>query len=126
MNEFQKSKFSFGRWVAAFKNSGKGFRFAFKNGAAFREELISTVLLTPIAYYLADNPLQFCTLIGGLLLLLIVETLNSAIEVTIDRISLEHHPLSGAAKDLGSLAVTLTIIFNLLLWGAAFWHKWMV
>ena len=125
MNEFQKPKPAFGRWVAAFKNSGNGFRFAFKSGAAFREELISTVLLIPVAYYLADNPLQFCTLIGGLLLLLIVETLNSAIEATVDRISLEHHPLSGAAKDLGSLAVLLTIIFNLLFWGAAFWHKWM-
>ena len=121
---FQKPSPGPGRWLAALKNSGKGFRFAFKHEAAFREEFILVALLTPLAFFISSGWLHTCALIGGLLLLLIVEVLNSAIEAVIDRISLSYHPLSGAAKDMGSLAVLLCIIFNIMLWGASLLHWW--
>lgn len=122
---FQKPKPGLDRWVAAFRNSRNGFLFACKHEAAFREELIVILLSIPLAFVVAINLIHACVLIGGLIFLLIVEVLNSAIEVTVDRISLEMHILSGAAKDLGSLAVMLAITLNLVLWGISLYHWWV-
>ena len=75
------------------------------------------LILLPIAFYLANDFVEFCLLISGIFGILIAELLNSGIEAAIDRISLEHHELSGRAKDLGSAAVFVAILYFLLVWG---------
>ncbi|MBN7827929.1 diacylglycerol kinase, partial [Bowmanella dokdonensis] len=81
-----------------------------------RQELLLCVLLLPVAIWLADSPVELILLIGPLLLLLMVECLNSAIEAAIDRISTECHPLSKQAKDLGSAAVFFTLLIIVVSW----------
>jgi len=100
----------------AFGNSYKGFAGAFREEAAFRQELALAVVLIPLGLWLGRSGVERVLLIGPVLLLLIVELLNSAIEATVDRVGLERHPLSGLAKDIGSAAVFLS--FTLL---AASW-----
>ena len=85
--------------------------------ASFRLELILALVLTPLALWLGDDGPQRALLIGALLLVLIVELLNSAVETAVDRIGSEHHELSGKAKDLGSAAVLLSLINVALVWG---------
>lgn len=104
------------RWKAAFTNSVKGLQFGWRNEAAIREELIALLVSIPLACLLADAAWQAVVMVLSVLLVLIVEVLNSAIEAALDRISTEHHPLTGAAKDLGSLAVLLAIIFAAAVW----------
>lgn len=93
-----------------------GIGYAFRYEAAFRQELLLCVLLLPVAIWLADSPVELILLIGPLLLLLVVECLNSAIEAAIDRISTERHPLSKQAKDLGSAAVFFTLLIIVVSW----------
>ena len=102
-------------WHAA-KNSWCGIVYAFKEESAFRQELTLLALLTPIALYLEISPLEKCILIASLLLVLVVELLNSSVEAAIDRISFEHHDLSKRAKDFGSAAVMLALLIAALLW----------
>ena len=108
----------FSRLSAAFKNSKAGFRDIWQREEAFRQEVIALVVLTPVAIWLASGVGQFALLVGSILFLMIVEILNSAIEATIDRIGLEKHELSRIAKDLGSLAVLLALLFPAGIWGA--------
>lgn len=93
-----------------------GFKAAFKHEAAFRQELILVLLLTPIAFVISDTIFGFAMLLIAMLFVLIVELLNSAIEATVDRIGFERHELSGRAKDLGSAAVTLALTIASLVW----------
>ncbi|NTS77275.1 diacylglycerol kinase [Catenovulum sp. SM1970] len=97
--------------------SVKGLRSAWQQEAAFRQELTLAAILTPIAIFTSDSFGQFLLLFSTLLLVLIVELLNSAIEATVDRISLEHHKLAGQAKDMGSAAVALSLLMVVLVWG---------
>jgi diacylglycerol kinase (ATP) len=83
---------------------------------AFRQELVLALILTPIAIRLPITSIERLLLIGSIVLVLIVELLNSAIEATIDRISLTPHPLSKRAKDLGSAAVLMTLCLCGLTW----------
>ena len=102
-------------WHAA-KNSWCGIVYAFKEESAFRQELTLLALLTPIALWIPVSPVEKCILITSLLLVLVVELLNSSVEAAIDRISFDHHDLSKRAKDFGSAAVMLAPLIAALLW----------
>ena len=102
-------------WHAA-KNSWCGMVYAFQEESAFRQELLLLVILSPIAILLPVPALQKVVLVASLLMVLVVELLNSSVEAAIDRISFEHHDLSKRAKDFGSAAVMLTLIIAGLLW----------
>lgn len=101
----------------AFGYSLKGLKAAITYEEAFRLELIAVVIMLPLAFMLGRSPREYAMLIGCLLLVLIVELLNSAIEAIVDRVSVEHHELSGRAKDIGSAAVMLTLINVAVIWG---------
>ena len=100
------------RFLLSFGASYRGFGGAFRNEAAFRQELIVAVPVVLGGLWLGRTGVERALLIGPMVLILVVELLNSAIETTVDRIGLEHHELSGLAKDMGSAAVLLS--FGLL------------
>jgi diacylglycerol kinase (ATP) len=102
-------------WHAA-KNSWCGIVYAFQEESAFRQELFLLVVLSPIALFLPISPLEKCALIASLIMVLVVELLNSSVEAAIDRISFDHHDLSKRAKDFGSAAVMLALLIAALLW----------
>lgn len=104
------------RLISAALNSKKGFNFLIRNEAAFKQELLLTVILAPIAFLIGSNLLESLFLISTLILVLITEILNTAIEATVDRIGTEQHELSGLAKDLGSAAVLLSVTFASFVW----------
>lgn len=104
------------RIIKATSCSFKGLKAAFKHEAAFRQELLLCLALVPIALLTSESLTRFMALISVLILVLIVELLNSAIEATVDRISLEHHKLAGRAKDMGSAAVSLSLLTALIVW----------
>jgi diacylglycerol kinase (ATP) len=107
----------------AFLFSMAGLRAAWVNEAAFRQECVLAFLLTPLGVWLGRNAVEHALLIGSLLLVLIVELLNSGIEAAIDRISSERHRLSGRAKDLGSAAVFVALAMVFLVWGLIAWRR---
>ena len=111
-----KSRGGVARLRYAVKYSFKGLADAFQHEAAFRQELLLVAVLTPIAAFFPFSSVERVMLIGSLLLVLIVELLNSAMETAVDRISTEPHPLAGRAKDLGSAAVMLTLVLMTLTW----------
>jgi len=100
----------FARLMAAGKNSMAGLSACWTHEEAFRQEVLLSIAGIPAALYLGETAIEKVLLIGSLLLLLIIELLNSAIEATVDRIGLEHHELSGRAKDIGSSAVLFGMI----------------
>tara|TARA_Y100000588_G_C14232464_1_gene915876 strand:+ start:1229 stop:1564 length:336 start_codon:yes stop_codon:yes gene_type:complete len=104
------------RIVKAFRHSIDGVREAIVNHTAFRQELIITTVLFPIAIWLGQNGIERSILIGTLLIILIVELINSAIESTVDRIGKDKNILSKKAKDLGSAAVFIAIANAILMW----------
>ena len=111
-----KGKTGLRRLLNAFGYSLRGFRAAWQNEAAFREEAMLTIVLTPVALLLPVTGLEKLLLILSLLLLVLVELLNSAVEAVVDRIGPEIHPLSGRAKDLGSAAVLIACLILGLTW----------
>jgi diacylglycerol kinase (ATP) len=102
-------------WHAA-KNSWCGIVYAYQEESAFRQELTLLIILTPIALCLPIGALQKAVLITSLVMVLVVELLNSSVEAAIDRISFEHHDLSKRAKDFGSAAVMLALLVAAALW----------
>lgn len=90
--------------------------YAYKEESAFRQELTLLALLTPTALWMPISSIEKCVLISSLILVLVVELLNSSVEAAIDRISFEHHDLSKRAKDFGSAAVMLALLIAALLW----------
>lgn len=113
-----KSKGGVARIVAAIGYSYKGLKAAVRYEAAFRQELALAVILAPCAFLLGRNTGEIILLIGVVLMVLIVELLNSAIEALADAISLESHPLLGRAKDLGSAAVFVAFATAFLVWAS--------
>jgi len=93
------------RLLNAFGNTYRGLAGAWREEAAFRQECALALVLAPLGFWLAGNGIERVLLVAPVLLVLVVELLNSAIEAAIDRIGEERHPLSGLAKDLGSAAV---------------------
>ena len=106
-----------GRLMRAARYTYAGFRDAIRYEDAFRQELIVGVISTPIAILLGDTGIERALMLASLMLVLIVELLNSAIEAVVDRIGTEHHELSGRAKDLASAAVFISLINVPLVWG---------
>nr|WP_321465697.1 diacylglycerol kinase [uncultured Desulfobulbus sp.] len=97
--------------------SKTGLLAAFRNEAAFRQEVILCGLLLPLALWLGQTGVERALLVGSLLAVLTVELLNTAVEVVVDRISADRHELSGLAKDLGSAAVFMALLLALSVWG---------
>jgi len=111
-----KSRGGPARLLNAIRYSTRGFAAAFRHEAAFRQELLLVIVLMPIAVWLGRSLTEILLLLSPLFLILVVELLNSSIEALADTITLEHHPLIGRAKDLGSAAVFLTIAFSVVIW----------
>ena len=111
------------RIINATGYSWKGLKAAFKHESAFRQELLLFVLLLPVAVWFAESGIEFVMLLGSLILILIVELINSGIEAVVDRFGGEMHKLSGRAKDIGSAAVMLTLINAAIIWGVILWPK---
>jgi diacylglycerol kinase (ATP) len=101
----------------AMKNSLNGFRVAIREESAFRQELTLAAILLPCGIFVPVTPVERAVLIASVLLVLMVELLNSSVEAAIDRISLERHELSKRAKDFGSAAVMVALLMCLLTWG---------
>jgi diacylglycerol kinase (ATP) len=104
------------RVFGASKYSYQGLRAHWKHEAAFRQEMCLFLISLPFAIWLGDSGLEQAVLIFSVGMVLIVETLNSSVEAIVDRISHEHHELSGRAKDLGSAAVMLALILAGIVW----------
>lgn len=112
-----KGKTGLRRVLNAAGYSWAGLAAAFRHEDAFRQEAFLALLLVPLALYLGETGIERALLIGSLLLVLIVELLNSAVEAAVDRISLEHHELIKRAKDMGSAAVMLALVNVAAVWG---------
>ena len=112
-----------GRLIDATGYSIQGLRSAWKNEAAFRQEIFAAAILAPLSFFVARGPVQWLLLVSPLFLMLVVELLNSAIESVVDRIGSEHNDLSGRAKDMGSAAVLLCIILIGLNWSTILWQN---
>ncbi len=96
--------------------SWQGLTAAYQHEEAFRQELLLSIILLPTGFLLGDNGIEKALLIGSVLLLPIVEILNSALEAAVDRFGEEHHELSGRAKDMGSAGVFLAIVNMVVIW----------
>jgi diacylglycerol kinase (ATP) len=116
----------FGRILKAVECSRKGFVAVWTHEAAFRQETVLAIIMLPLSFFLAQTTSHWALLIAVLLLVLIVELLNSAIETLTDRVSLERHELSGRAKDIASAAVTLSLTVVAVVWGAAIYEKFFI
>ena len=105
------------RIFLAFGYSLKGIKSAFKHEAAFRQEVLLALILIPIALLVDVTQVERILLISPVILVLIFEIINSAIEAVVDRVSDEYHELAGRAKDMGSAAVMLVLLNALVIWG---------
>ena len=106
----------FNRLLSAFVNSWKGFKGAWASEAAFRQEVVLAVVLIPLGVHLGKTGIEKALLAGSVLIVLIVELLNTGIESVVDRIGLERHELSGLAKDVGSTAVLIAFLLLIVIW----------
>jgi len=104
------------RVLRAVGASLRGLAGAFREEAAFRQELAFAALVIPLGMWLGHGGIERALLIGPMLLILIVELLNSAIEATVDRIGFERHALAGLAKDIGSAAVLMSFVLLTAVW----------
>ncbi|MDP1660065.1 MAG: diacylglycerol kinase [Methylotenera sp.] len=112
-----KGKTGIRRLMNAFGYSLEGFKAAFKHEDAFRQEVFLAIVLIPLAVYLGKTPIERAMMIASVLLVLIVELLNSAIEAAVDHTSTEHHALAKRAKDIGSAAVFIALTIVVVVWG---------
>ena len=104
------------RIIKAAGYSWKGIRAAWQHEAAFRQEAVAAIIANAIAVWLDGDAVTRVLLIGSVVMVIIVEILNSAIEAVVDRIGSEIHPLAGRAKDMGSAAVLLAILLAMFVW----------
>ncbi len=112
-----KGKTGLRRLINAFGYSVDGIKAAYKNEDAFRQEVRLAIVLIPLAIYLGKNGIEQALMIGSVMLVIIVELLNSSIEATVDRVSLDHHKLAKRAKDIGSAAVLFSLVNLAVVWG---------
>ncbi len=116
-----KSRGGLRRLLDATVYSLRGLADAWRGEAAFRQELVVGLLLVPVALWLAPTAAEALLLIGAIVLVLVVELLNSAIEAVGDAVTLQSNPMVGRAKDLGSAAVMLSLMLAALVWAAILW-----
>jgi diacylglycerol kinase (ATP) len=112
------------RIVKAAGYSLAGLKAAWRHEAAFRQEAMLMVLLVPAGVWLGRSGMERALLIGSGMVVVIAELLNSAVEAVVDRTGLDHHPLSGRAKDLGSAAVFVSLANVVLVWGLIAFERW--
>lgn len=112
-----KGKTGLRRLFNAFGYSFAGLKAAYQNEDAFRQEVLMAIVLIPLAIFLGDTAITRAMMIASVMLVIIVELLNSSIEATVDRISLENHRLAKRAKDIGSAAVLLSLLNLAVVWG---------
>jgi len=105
------------RLIKAFGFSMQGLSAAFKNEAAFRQEIYLTIILIPLAFFLGETGVEKALLVSAIVLVLIIELINSGMEAVVDRFGDEQHELSSRAKDVASAAVLVALINVLLVWG---------
>ena len=106
----------FTRIIRAFGYSAQGLAHAWREEAAFRQEATLAILVIPLGLYLGRTGVERALLVSPMLLILIVEILNSAVEAVVDRSGMEHHRLAGMAKDMGSAAVLLSFLLLCTVW----------
>ncbi len=111
-----KGKTGLRRLFNAFGYSLDGFKAAYKHEDAFRQEVLLAAIFIPLAFYLEPAAIHRALMIGSVLLVLIVELLNSAIEAVVDRVSIERHELAKRAKDIGSAAVFIALANVVIIW----------
>jgi len=112
----------FTRLFRAFGATMQGLAGAYREEAAFRQELALAVVVIPLGLWLGRNGIERVLLIAPMFIVLIVELINSAIEATVDRIGLERHALSGLAKDIGSAAVFTSLTLLAVVWVLVLWR----
>jgi len=117
MRKMLQSLTDTGRVQRALGYSLKGLRAAYKKESAFRQELILALVLVPLGLWLGNGAVERALLIGSVLLVLIVELLNSAVEATVDRGGKDWDKLAGRAKDMGSAAVLVALLLLVATWG---------
>jgi len=120
-----KTRRGIDRIAAACRNTWDGLAWAWRSEAAFRQEAVVIAIATVVALLLPVSSFQKLALIGVLGLVLVVELINSAIEAIVDRISLERHPLSKAAKDIGSAAVAITLLMATATWAVVLYNRFV-
>jgi diacylglycerol kinase (ATP) len=123
MSNPYKGRTGLDRILRATGYSLAGLRMAYTGESAFRQEVWLAVVATPLAFWLGQGWVQVSVLLGSLVLVMIVELLNSAVEAAIDRVSFELHDLSKRAKDLASAAVLLSLLLCGGIWAAALWQR---
>jgi diacylglycerol kinase (ATP) len=121
----KSGKTGLARLIDATSFSFKGIRACWLNEAAFRQEVLLVAILLPLSFWVAASVEQWLLLVLPLLLLLIVELLNSAVENIVDRIGPDPHELSGRAKDMGSAAVLICLLLAGLSWTAIGWKNFV-
>src|ERR1700687_1452153 len=104
------------RLLRAFGYSFQGFRHTWREDAAFRQEVLLSLVVIPAGLYLGNSGVERALLVSPMLLILVVEILNSAVEAVVDRSGTERHPLAGMAKDMGAAAVTLSFALLGTVW----------
>ena len=125
MTNPHKGRTGLDRMIRATGYSVAGLQSAYRGESAFRQEFWLAVLLVPIAFWLGRSWVEVVLLVGSVMLVLIVELLNSAVEAAIDRISFELHDLSKRAQDSGSAAAFLSQLLCSRTWSAALWQRFV-
>lgn len=116
-----KGKQGLTRLINALGYSRDGLRAAWKNEAAFREEVLLAAVTIPLGLWLGHGGIERALLVGSILFILIVEILNSAVEAVVDKASPEKHELAKRAKDMGSAAVLLSLLNAAVIWACVLW-----
>ncbi len=123
MTNPHKGRTGIDRIVRATGYSLEGLAMAYRGESAFRQEFWLAIVMLPAAFWLGRSWVEVALLVGSVMLVLIVELLNSGIEAAIDRVSFEMHELSKRAKDLASAAVLLSLLLCGGIWAAALWQR---
>jgi diacylglycerol kinase (ATP) len=123
MTNPHKGRTGLDRVLHAFGYSMNGLALAFREESAFRQETALAAVMLPASFWLGRSWVEVGLLAGSVLLVLIVELLNSAVEAVVDRVSFEMHDLSKRAKDLGSAAVFIALVLAGGLWAGALWQR---
>lgn len=123
MTNPHKGRSGIDRVMHAAGHSIDGLRAAYRNESAFRQEFWLALILLPAAFWIGRDWVEAALLLGSVVLVLIVELLNSGVEATVDRVSFELHDLSKRAKDLASAAVFLALLLCAGIWVAALWQR---
>jgi len=113
------------RLLKACAYSAAGLRACWENETAFRQEAVFALFMIPGGFWLGTSAVQRVLLVSSVLLVLIVELLNSAVEAVVDRVGTDPHRLSGLAKDMGSAAVLLSLAVVWLTWGLIAWERFV-